>query len=461
MDNGNLSSMSRYYRHIISNLVCLGRHTISKLICTSGCDQKDWSADYKLYSKNRVNHKEVFKTVVHSICKNQKKNEPLIIAMDDTLLRKTGKKIPTTKYLRDPLGPPFQVNLVRGQRFIQLSAASKQKDNSARMIPIAFENAPAATKPKKNAPAQAWDLYKKEIKIKNLSTYGYGIVDNIRKEMVESGNRRPLWVSVDGSYTNKTILRNIDHNVTLIGRIRADAKLYYLPQCNDSVNKGRIRTYGGQAPTPEQLRQDANVPWINAVAHAAGKMHSFKIKTIENVKWRTAGKAHTLRLIVIAPLGYRLTKGGRILYRDPAYIICTDPTIPIQEVLQAYLWRWGIEVNFRDEKTLLGVGQAQIRNENSVSTVPQMMVAGYAALLLAGEKAFAHSTKNVWRPKWNKKDEMDKLTTNDYLRQLRCDLWGRGLDQAYCSDFLDVNNTNTKHEKSAITANSALIAASW
>jgi hypothetical protein len=56
---------------------------------------------------------------------------------------------------------------------------------------------------------------------------------------------------------------------------------------------------------------------------------------------------------------------------------------------------------------------------------------------------------------------MDKLTTNDYLRQLRCDLWGRGLDQAYYSDFLDVNDSNTKHEKSAITANSALIAASW
>lgn len=461
MANGTSSSNFRYYKHIISNLICLGRHTISKLICTSGCDQNDWSADYKLYSRNRVNHDNIFKTVVNSISKNQRKNEPLIIAMDDTLLRKTGKKIPTTKYLRDPLGPPFQVNLVRGQRFIQLSAALKQKDHSARMIPIAFENAPAATKPKKNAPAKEWDLYKQETKVKNLSTYGYKMVDKIRMQMIESENNRPLWVSVDGSYTNKTVLRNIHHNVTLIGRIRADAKLYYLPFNDNNNNKGRKRTYGDQAPTPEQLRQDDNVPWINVDAYAAGKMHSFKIKTIENIRWRTAGKAHTLRLIVIAPLGYRLTKGGKVLYRDPAYIICTDTTIPIQEFLQAYLWRWGIEVNFRDEKTLLGVGQAQIRNENSVSTVPQMMVAGYAALLLAGEKTFANSTKNVWRPKWNKKNENDKLTTNDYLRQLRCDLWGRGLDQAYFSDFLDVNSSDMNHEKSAITANSAISAATW
>ena len=40
---------------------------------------------------------------------------------DDPLLRKTGQKIPGTTYARDPLSPPFQVNLVLGQRFVQTS----------------------------------------------------------------------------------------------------------------------------------------------------------------------------------------------------------------------------------------------------------------------------------------------------------------------------------------------------
>jgi hypothetical protein len=30
-------------------------------------------------------------------------------------------------------------------------------------------------------------------------------------------------------------------------------------------------------------------------------------------------------------------------------------------LLQYYLWRWGIEVNFREEKALIGIGEVQVR----------------------------------------------------------------------------------------------------
>ncbi|RRJ94816.1 hypothetical protein Ga0100231_011190 [Opitutaceae bacterium TAV4] len=56
------------------------------------------------------------------------------------------------------------------------------------------------------------------------------------------------------------------------------------------------------------------------------------------------------RVVVIAPLGYRLRKGGKLLYRQPAYLLCTDAGLPVQDILQQYLWRWDIEVNFKDEK---------------------------------------------------------------------------------------------------------------
>jgi hypothetical protein len=44
-------------------------------------------------------------------------------------------------------------------------------------------------------------------------------------------------------------------------------------------------------------------------------------------------------------------------------------------LLQAYFDRWGIEVNHREEKDILGVGQAQVWNEQSVSNVPALGVA--------------------------------------------------------------------------------------
>ena len=40
---------------------------------------------------------------------------------DGTLLRKTGRKIPGAAYTSAPLSPPFYVNLVLSQRFVQSS----------------------------------------------------------------------------------------------------------------------------------------------------------------------------------------------------------------------------------------------------------------------------------------------------------------------------------------------------
>ena len=99
--------------------------------------------------------------------------------------------------------------------------------------------------------------------------------------------------------------------------------------------------------------------------------------------WRKSGAQHKLRMVVIAPLGYRLRAGGKLLYRHPAYLLCTDPDLPLEELLQYYLWRWGIEVNFREEKQLLGAGEAQVRTSASNQHLPATVVAAYALLWTA------------------------------------------------------------------------------
>jgi hypothetical protein len=42
--------------------------------------------------------------------------EALTVAMDDSILRKSGRKIPGVGYRRDPLSPAFHLNFVRGMR---------------------------------------------------------------------------------------------------------------------------------------------------------------------------------------------------------------------------------------------------------------------------------------------------------------------------------------------------------
>ncbi len=43
-----------------------------------------------------------------------------------------------------------------------------------------------------------------------------------------------------------------------------------------------------------------------------------------------------MRLVVIAPFGYRLRQGSRRLHRQPAFIICTDPNLSLEDIVQYY-----------------------------------------------------------------------------------------------------------------------------
>ncbi len=442
----------------MSNLVCLGRHTISGILCTAGKTQSDWTADYRLYNKNRVNVQRLYDVIGEEVLQKCSGDKPLICALDDSTLRKTGKKIPGVKYTRDPMGPPFSVNFVRGQRVIQLSAAVSEDGKASRMIPVIFKSAPSADKPKKNEPQEKWEFYKEQSKQKNLSRYGVNCIQEMRSLMDNNGHEnRDLWVTVDGSYTNKTVLRSLPKGVKVIGRIRGDAKLYY-PAEQNNCGKGRNRIYGDNAPTPEDLRKDESVEWKIVKAYACGKTHDFKVKVVKNLRWRASGNSHLFQLITIAPLRYRLNKGSRLLYRKPAYLICTDPDAKLEDLIQAYMWRWDIEVNFRDEKTLLGLGQAQVRNNHSVEKVPQMMVAAYATLLLSSINSFGvhGSPLKLPAPKWQRNIKKKRVSTMDLIKALRMELWSEAITERNLSHFVSKSKQNQKSDKNNLSLKSAL-----
>lgn len=73
-------------------------------------------------------------------------------------------------------------------------------------------------------------------------------------------------------------------------------------------------------------------------------------------------------------------------------------------MLQAYFDRWGIEVNHRDEKEIIGVGEAQVWNPHSVKKVPALLVAMYSWLLWAGLQCYGPKRTAEYEPlpKWRR-----------------------------------------------------------
>jgi len=294
---------------------------------------------------------------------------------------------------------------------------------------VRFDFAPPALKPKKSAAPEVQEAYKKEKKQRVLPLAGLAAIRSLRQSLDERAEtaQRQLITSGDGSYTNKAVLRDLPPRTTFIGRIRKDAKLH-LPLPERDGATGRPRLYGPQAPTPEQILKDDSIPVVNITCFAAGAFREIPVKVYGPVYWRKAGADLPLLLVVIKPLGYRLRIGSKLLYRQPAFLICTDVNLDLQLLVQSYIYRWEIECNHRDEKSLLGVAQGQVRSPQAVSRLPQLQVAAYSLLLLASLlcSGFQRTADYLPLPKWRRQATRPSLL--DLLNLLRHQIFARGVD---------------------------------
>ena len=161
---------------------------------------------------------------------------------------------------------------------------------------------------------------------------------------------------------------------------------------------------------------------------AAGQLRDIPVKVLGPVDGRTAGADLPLLLVVIKPLGYRLRIGSKLLYRQPALLIGTDVQLDLQLLVQSYTQRWEIECNHREEKSLLGVAQGQVRSPPAVSRLPQLQVASYSLLLLAWllSSGFQRTADSLPLPKWRRQAARPSLL--DLLNLLREQIFARGVD---------------------------------
>jgi hypothetical protein len=421
-------ALARARRHCLSHLVAFGRHTITGLLRNQDRTQQDWTSDYRFYAEPHFEPHKLFAHLRGEIERLAQPEDPLVVAMDDSLLRKTGRKIYGSGYGRDPMSPPFHVNLVRGLRVLQISAAVRQgSQGAARLVPIDFAHAALPTKPPKRAPQAQHDAYWAERAKRNINVVGSQRLAGLRQQMDDQGSaQRRLVVTIDGRFTNATVLKQIPERTVLIGRVRKDSAFYFPPEQQPA--HGRKRKYGQRCPSPQALLQDPQVPWQKVRVYTAGHRYTLKVKTLARVFSPMDGAARALRLVAVKGVPYRASK-NRIERRRPAFLICTDPDLPLAQLLQYYLWRWDIEVNFRDEKTLLGVGQAQVRSEASNHNAPALAVAAYAILLLASIKTYGAEGKpdTLKNPRWYQRKPTQRATTPQLINQLRFELWNSRL----------------------------------
>jgi len=428
----NVFAQKRTLMNAIRLAFCLllnpSRNTITQSLVYGGLDNEDWSSAYKVFSRSKWDDAALFKPVIEETVSSFPDNY-ISVAVDDTKIKKTGKKIPGTRYYLDPLSPPFHPNLVYGFRILQFSSLlplykqivpdPNDEDmhyHVSRGIPVLVNNVPALKKPGKQATAEELESYRKQKRQNNLSVAFVENTKQLRIDYDQAGARdKTLLIGADGSFCNSTVFKATLDRTNIAARCRVDAKL-----CFEDTTSSRC-FYSKETFSPGSVRQNESIAYTQTKLYIGKKLRKVRYKVVDNVLWRRGAARKKLRLIVIAPKPYK-SYGKKHLYKQEAYILTDNFDLDAETIIQQYLNRWEIEVNHRDEKNNLGVGEAQLWNQHSVIKQPALLIAVYSIMLLASLKCYGVERGDDYlpQPKWRKGSV--RPSCNDLLNLMRKEL---------------------------------------
>jgi hypothetical protein len=240
-------------------LLCgLGRRTVTRALCFYHRQHQDWSADYKLFNRSHWDAHALFAPVVERAIGTYGPDH-IAIGLDDTRLRRTGQKIKTAFWNRDPLSPPFQANLLWGQRFLQAALLTPlyrfDGRSGPRGLPVRFDEVPPVRKPARKATPEQRAASRRAQKAPNLSTAFVRMLGELRRCFDAQGfASRPVIAVGDGSFCNQTTFRHGVERTCLLTRARKDLRL-----CFGHTGAG-TRYYGQKTFTPQDVYHDESVP---------------------------------------------------------------------------------------------------------------------------------------------------------------------------------------------------------
>lgn len=260
---------------------------------------------------------------------------PLLVAIDDTLLRRSGPRVWGAAWHHEAIGATPR-RFAWGNNWVV----------AAIVVRLPFLRRPAAL-------PVLFRLQAKPQESKHeLAAQLIGLIATRYPQ-------RRIDVVGDGHYTGPALV--CQPNVTLTARLRANAALHELAPPRTG-KRGRPRAMGARLPSLAQIAGDSATAW-------------------ETVQVRRYGQTATVHIHRLTCLWYRSHRDrplSVLLVRDPSSnepyelaLISTDLDTPGAELVERFACRWSIELAFEDAKQLVGVGEARNRTELAVRrTVP-------------------------------------------------------------------------------------------
>ena len=273
-------------------------------------------------------------------------NGRLLIALDDFINPKTGKKIFGCANVFDHASKQNQSKYPWAQNIVSIGLLKMIKGRWA-CLPLGHRYYHLQKDIKKNRPT----CNGKDIEFQSKHEQAVDMLAGVADEFPESN----IVVVADSWFGNngmwKPLREKLGSRVHMISRLRSNNNLFDKPQVPIKRRKGRPKTYGNKLGTASTIALAHKEQAREYTVNLYGRKR--KVRAYDRVVM-----LKTLKCPVKVVWIYRKTQW--------VALFSTDLTLSVEEIIEYYGARWKIEACFKELKRDIGSAETQTRNPVAV-----------------------------------------------------------------------------------------------
>ena len=236
---------------------------------------------------------------------------------------------------------------------------------------------------------------------------------------------RRVIVVADSSYAAIELLAAVRQQVSVITRLRLDARLFDPPPPRQPGTKGRPRVSGARQPTLLGRLADPKTEWQRVTVTGWYGQGERRLDVVSGTAlWYHPGKQVPVRWVLV-----RDPAGGF----EPQAFVCTDQDADPITILQLFVRRWSVEVTFAEVRRHPGVETQRQWSDLAIARTTPCLLALFSLVTLWASDLAARGLVLPRRAAWYAKPA---VTVSDALAAIRRQLW---IAQAFSTSAPDRN----------------------
>jgi hypothetical protein len=317
-----------------------GRRTVSSWLRSAGITD-EFKSYYYFISVVGHNIKWLAWRVLRLVVSRIPIRDRVVFALDDTPTKRYGPYVEGAGIHHNPTPGPADAKYVFGHIWVTLALVVRHARWGTLALPILAALYIRRKDIAKLPNYYRWPFQTKLEQAVDMMRWVAGLA-------IFAGKR--IWFVVDGFYAKRPIIKEARaRNVTVVSRLRKDAKLFSVPPSlkpGERRGRGQPRKYGTQRISlAKRAGQPGGWQKVECVQY-----HKRVTKTVKTFLATYEVAYGLIRVVIVKEAA------------GPQYFFCTDPDATVEEILELFADRAAIEQTFHDVKEVEGAGQQQVRH---------------------------------------------------------------------------------------------------